>query len=129
MTKFNIPNWLKILWFFPSVLLRAADYNPLMYFWKLFFNPPSLKYPFKLGWLDYCIYIICLGLFIFEYQYFARSFVYSFATLPTTFGLLVGRAGCLYMFGMPVFVLIISIFVYPIIALWRLSKSIFSKVK
>ena len=50
------PNWLKVFWFFPNVLLRMADYNPLMYFWKLFFNPPSLKHKFKLEWLDYFIY-------------------------------------------------------------------------
>lgn len=123
----TIPNWLKVFWFFPNILLRSADYNPLMYFWKLFFNPPSLKHQFKLDWLDYSIYTFCIGVFAVEYQFFGVKLDYNFDKLPTTFALLIALGFCLYLFGMPVFVLLSSIFVYPVLMLWRVGKWAYKK--
>jgi hypothetical protein len=112
----SFPNWLRVLIFYPCILLQESRYNIFSYLWKMLLLPPTLKKEVKLKWWDYVIYLIAAAIGVYMMYFFYREVYYAKPKIGLDLVLnLVGLFILLYYFGMFLYVLMIAIFIYPVV--------------
>jgi hypothetical protein len=122
----KIPSWLKVLLLYPIILIKECNYNGIKYLWKLIFLPPTLNKRFpSFNAIDYILLFIVYVLFASQVRFTAIELL---QTQPLSYMLVLITVGIvlfLYFFGIPIYMLILSILILPIFLIKYFIKIMF----
>jgi hypothetical protein len=131
LPTYSIPFWHWILlipiWYYPILTLKEAKYNIFIYLYKLFIEVINLERDFKvLNLRDYITWFGACVIGSIQFYWLFRTKGGSLIVGDEFFGMvIVPILGviALYWFGMPIFLMISTITLWPFIKLTNFVKS------